>query len=1442
MKQYLLVLLLLLNGLVGPVSSQAQTRYKATMASDGVTQIVRKESVPGTGVFDVVVSRLPSDAVRAKIGGRTLLPYAPEAVQTFNPSQFGSGKYYSPSFGFSVDFNPGSLTPAQRKLQGVNLFNFWSVSLAEKQALAYGDGMLYLTENGLHGPLEGAGYYESSLAQYEAYIRNTMPACGYGDDAGAKLLVFNIEQSNGWGRGNYGANSHWPSWASSKDKVVTCESDGVVRTLEQIDNLNLWDVETQVRRANRLIIAFKVARDKGKPGLKIIYGASMYQGLPRLDFQNNGGIFQPGNANVTFINSGAGSGNITLNGRSYTGVSGSHWSQEDAMNGYYYLFNFDISRADYNDIWVNKLAGTQNYPYIWSKIKLRHIVADEKGFLQLNRARMMSNQGSKRGILRMQEPIYEADAAGVVDGTFPAEIHRIPFVELQPNVTGNSEAPKIQQPPYLNYSRYCVTRFMAGNDPGWGYYMFPADAAKVRIDLSATPYFNHHLHNYTALYQARADMQPYETFYTGSTLVEDPEVQLNQTGSFSAYDGTAAYNYSDGTLGTQKPAYMLRYKATSTGWRVVILGGMNQDWTAERTDIVRVPGALNNNQFRIKLRGPAAQVYEFSVKNTDTGQTYDALPVATPSWEKPGYAGRVGAATSTAVTPPTSNTASGLPVTATFTGLLSRYSYSTTNGGALQVRGAGATGVQMKIETISGSALTLSNGQNSSLPYNTPLGYGASGDPTYPFDWTLWGVPSVPIRLTFSQGGQSDNVVLTPTVGSNQPLTVTPGTTAPTTTTAVVNIPAFDQTIPTTSASLSSFVNVPYDGGSHTGNYITSADWADYAVTNAPIAGTYTMAVRYQTNYACSGCGLGTYIVNGGTPVNFPMDGAEGGTRNPTFSVALNAGTNTIRIQGNNRTFFQQQIQLTRAASTGVTTTTTTTGSTTTTTGTSTTYASSTVAAGTPLAGAFDWNDLSYTTIPGNYVATLESAQIRVDLDLKEGTKPDKGLAGGIRQFIDKATGNNTLNVPIYRDGYCGDCGFPWGTVNDGRSINECLYLEPQPWTFSGTYMPIGYNINETGDGSETPARLIAFRTGNGMLQTEIEPNQWDGTGLRTGDVMKKWVKVENNLMKVWYESTIARTNATGAGTQVDSKSQEAPCDYLNGNYTSIYFYNGDAPYTNGAVKNINLPSFTGMTSGATYLTENWVAGCDPNTGRCQGMILETPITQIGQFGDTGAFLPNGSAFSSTYIAWYPRMTLQDHTKWRHSSVFVVGTLSEIRAKAYEYTQSRRKTTPEFRFNQPGLQLWSYAHSTSPDYNPSGRTSWPVTWGSVAYPTIFSPAMALDGSIKKFYVRYKYTSGSRSTAPLYCQWFRARQSAGGSNQTALWQERFPEGTGDGPNYTQQVSLIADGQSHTVEFDMTNKPEWKNIINEIRFSPDFPGSAGETIDIEWISGSASGPSF
>ena len=169
-----------------------------------------------------------------------------------------------------------------------------------------------------------------------------------------------------------------------------------------------------------------------------------------------------------------------------------------------------------------------------------------------------------------------------------------------------------------------------------------------------------------------------------------------------------------------------------------------------------------------------------------------------------------------------------LPIVANNTGIGSRYTYSTTNNGTLQVRGAGSGTYQLKIETVSGAPLTLSNAQNSSLPYNTFLGAGSSGDPQYPMDWTLWGVPQVPIKLTFTKNGLNDPVTFTAVPTSNMALTTPPvaATTAapPVGTVSANNLPSwetFDYTpITTNSGAWPSFDSRTDEYGHVVGEYV----------------------------------------------------------------------------------------------------------------------------------------------------------------------------------------------------------------------------------------------------------------------------------------------------------------------------------------------------------------------------------------------------------------------------------------------------------------------------------------------------------------------------------------------------------------------------------------------------------------------------------------------
>lgn len=629
-----LLFLLTLCSVLG--RAQTITGYRSATLADGSQQVWRLYSDGSR----VAVQKLPSDAVRGRFGGTVRVPYAPEPPATINFTQFGTGRYFDPNFYMCVDLT-GQYSLAQQRGYGTNLFSPWSLPESARGDMARGEGFGYITEAQVYGGAAGRGVYELSLADYYKLIYDRVPSMGQGGDsffAKCVLVAYNIEASGFWGR-NYYVND----WDQKKATSIVCEFDGQTRTLEQIDAQNLWDVEYSKRFANRMVLLTKLTRERSASDIKLMWGSSMHQYFAKIDLRGVNHAFQNFSCDVSHIG-GDGSGNITLNApdgtpKSYK-LTGSVWDQEDAMHGYYYWFNFDIASQDYNDIWVDHKAGTQTYPYLWSKIQPINIVADEKGYLQQNREQMRLNQGKTRPIIRLSAMAYEGDVPGRVNGVPVAA--RAPFAQLQ-NALG-FDTPKPWQPPYMFYSRYAVTRFFAGAEPGWGFHVFPITTSRVYGDLSQVPWYQHHLHSYTAIFQARADLQWLESWYAGSTFVEDPEVQQTD-GSWLAYDGPTAFNATTGGgFGPQKPAFLLRYKQTVAGWTVVVLGGTNQAHGAESTYTVRVPGgALNGNVFRITLRGPSAQLFEFSVDKSDNSVIYTGAVAAGAAFERAGYSGRTAA-------------------------------------------------------------------------------------------------------------------------------------------------------------------------------------------------------------------------------------------------------------------------------------------------------------------------------------------------------------------------------------------------------------------------------------------------------------------------------------------------------------------------------------------------------------------------------------------------------------------------------------------------------------------------------------------------------------------------------------------------------------------------------------------------------------------------------
>jgi len=158
------------------------------------------------------ISSLPADRPNNRVGGLVKLPYAPEAKRVLNANQFGLDKYYSPNFKFSVDFRNSIESVQDKRRQSVNLFSNLAVTEAERTAMPFDQGLVYDGEAGLHGPLEGVEYFESTLSvlesRYQAHVSGAEK--GY--------WAANIETSSEWYPGN--SDSAYPGFPADRTRVV----------------------------------------------------------------------------------------------------------------------------------------------------------------------------------------------------------------------------------------------------------------------------------------------------------------------------------------------------------------------------------------------------------------------------------------------------------------------------------------------------------------------------------------------------------------------------------------------------------------------------------------------------------------------------------------------------------------------------------------------------------------------------------------------------------------------------------------------------------------------------------------------------------------------------------------------------------------------------------------------------------------------------------------------------------------------------------------------------------------------------------------------------------------------------------------------------------------------------------------------------------------------
>ena len=247
----------------------------------------------------------------------------------------------------------------------------------------------------------------------------------------------------------------------------------------------------------------------------------------------------------------------------------------------------------------------------------------------------------------------------------------------------------------------------------------------------------------------------------------------------------------------------------------------------------------------------------------------------------------------------------------------------------------------------------------------------------------------------------------------------------------------------------------------------------------------------------------------------------------------------------------------------------------------------------------------------------------------------DMSAGGSIFYFSEVAKERNLLNH------------------NDkGRFIQQSYYGEPDGSIWSG--MDWCWNPIQGGGTHGEPATVLASDIGSDQLYVKTLPKQWS-TGADVPEaLMEEWITLEGNVAKIHF-----RMSYTGT-IEHPKAQQELPAIFVDADLPNLYYYVGDAPWTNAPLST-HIP---GWPNEYMERDEDWSAYVD-NKG--WGIGVYTPnTTHITCYRFTGGNTTGPSGSQCSYFAPLQFWQVTPGLVFEYDVYVTIGTLDEIRARFYD--------------------------------------------------------------------------------------------------------------------------------------------------------------------------------
>jgi len=411
----------------------------------------------------------------------------------------------------------------------------------------------------------------------------------------------------------------------------------------------------------------------------------------------------------------------------------------------------------------------------------------------------------------------------------------------------------------------------------------------------------------------------------------------------------------------------------------------------------------------------------------------------------------------------------------------------------------------------------------------------------------------------------------------------------------------------------------------------------------------------------------------------------------------------------------------------------------------------------------------------------LDNGTIKVGVDLDQG---------GVITYLSKS--GDTRNI-----------------VNDwapGRQIGQSYYAGPDP--YGGAAWP--WNPVGSGDGYLHTSQVVASSNDGATIYVRTVPLQWNVSLEACECFFETWLSLEANAVHARYRLTNHRADLT----RYDPFDQELPAAYTIGTLHRLFTYDGSAPFTGDAVREV-LPVPQGPAWGTFFPSENWMAFVD-DTGWGLGVLNTDAYRFLAGF----AGVPNtgGPKDDPTGYIAPVRLEILDHNvAYDHDVDLILGTVAEIRA--YAVAHRGPETRPDVRFD-PGRFHEDRRH--------------------IVYTNAADAGMPIEGALRVSLDRVDpqiwLGEGRWDAASMPVLYLTAAFHTHDSEAEVFWA--VPGESFDGSRRI-AFPVIPDGNFHTYSIDLSSVPTYTGVITQLRLDPGNGGVPGDFVEISAISFRAPG---